>query len=152
MLDHGQYGYLASRTAILHADGGQWTLSRAIGEASPQLEAKEREQGISFGDLVRERRRQHGLPDEVADKFLRFRAGHCRCPLKTLRLAKPGPLTAWPSSSLSHWRCQDPARMSSQFIPDAPLVYDAQICGCEQRSKVRATENATYVRDAKLKA
>lgn len=75
VLDHGQYGYLASWTAILHLEGGQWPLSRAMSEALPQLEAKEREQGISFGDLVRERRRQHGLPDEVADKFLRFRAG-----------------------------------------------------------------------------
>ena len=45
VLDHGQYGYLASRTAILHPKGGQWTLSRALGEALPQLEAVEREQG-----------------------------------------------------------------------------------------------------------
>ncbi len=73
-LDHGQYGYLASRTAILHADGGQWTLSRAIGEALPRLEAVEREQGIAFGELVRERRRQRGLALPVADKLLPLRS------------------------------------------------------------------------------
>ncbi len=72
-LDQGQYGYMASRTAILHPDGGQWTLSRAIGEALPQLEAVEREQGIDFGELVRERRRQRGLPLPIADKVLPFR-------------------------------------------------------------------------------
>jgi hypothetical protein len=73
MLDRGQYGYLASRTAILHPNGGQWTLSRAIGEALPQLEAVEREQGIAFGDLVRERRRQRGLPLPIAERVLPFR-------------------------------------------------------------------------------
>ncbi len=73
-LDQGQYGYLASRTAILHADGGQWTLSRAIGEALPQLEAVEREQGKDFGELVREKRRQCGLPLPLADNVLPFRA------------------------------------------------------------------------------
>ena len=73
VLDHGQYGYLASRTAILHPEGGQWTLSRALGEARPQLEAVEREQGIEFGELVRERRRQRGLPLPIAEKVLPFR-------------------------------------------------------------------------------
>ncbi len=74
VLDHGQYGYLASRTAILHSNGGQWTLSRALGEALPQLEAVEREQGIDFGTLVRERRRQRGLPLPIAEKVLPFRS------------------------------------------------------------------------------
>jgi hypothetical protein len=35
LLDRGQYGYLASWTAILYAEGGQWTLSRALGKAVP---------------------------------------------------------------------------------------------------------------------
>jgi hypothetical protein len=73
MLDRGEYGYLASRAAILHPDGGQWTLSRALGEALPRLEAVEREQGIGFGDLIRERRRQRGLPVPFAEKVLPFR-------------------------------------------------------------------------------
>jgi hypothetical protein len=66
---------MASRTAILHVEGGQWTLSRAIGEALPQLEAVEREQGIAFGDLVRERRRQRELPLPIAEIVLPFRLG-----------------------------------------------------------------------------
>ncbi len=73
VVDHGQYGYLASWTAILHPDGGQWTLPRALGEALPNLEAVEREQGKEFGELVRERRRQRELPLPIADKVLPFR-------------------------------------------------------------------------------
>jgi hypothetical protein len=73
ILDGVQYGCLASRVAKLHQDGGQWTLSRAIREALPQLEAVEREQGIEFGELVRERRRQRGLPLPILDKVLPFR-------------------------------------------------------------------------------
>ena len=73
MLDGVQFGYLVSRVANRHAVGGQWTLSRAIGEARPQLEAVEREQGVEFGELVRERGRQRGLPFPIAEKVLPFR-------------------------------------------------------------------------------
>ncbi len=43
------------------------------GEALLRLEAVEREQVIEFGELVRERRRQRGLPLPVAEKILPFR-------------------------------------------------------------------------------
>jgi hypothetical protein len=73
VLDRGQYGYLVSRVAIRHPSGGEWTLSRALGEALPALDALEAEKGKDFGELVRERRRQRGLPLPLAEKVLPFR-------------------------------------------------------------------------------
>src|SRR5262249_11426528 len=57
-------------------EGGQWTVSRALGEARAALEALEARKsraGKDFGELVRERRRQRGLPLPIADKVLPFR-------------------------------------------------------------------------------
>jgi hypothetical protein len=51
-------------------------LSRALGEASGSLqaiEAKKTLAGKDFGELVRERRRQFGLPLAIAEKVLPFR-------------------------------------------------------------------------------
>jgi hypothetical protein len=77
VLDTGQFGYLVSRVAQLHPNGGAWTLSRALGEALPALEAveatKQARTGNDFGELVRERRRQRGLPLPIAEKVLPFR-------------------------------------------------------------------------------
>jgi hypothetical protein len=56
----------------MHPDGGQWTRSCAQGEAVPTLEAEEADQGKAFGELVRERRRQRGVPLPIADKVLPF--------------------------------------------------------------------------------
>jgi hypothetical protein len=55
--------------------GGTWTLSRALGESAASLEAVEAKKtlaGKDFGELVRERRRQFGLPLPVAEKVLPF--------------------------------------------------------------------------------
>jgi hypothetical protein len=76
VLDTVQYGCLVSRVAQLHPNGGAWTLSRALGEALPSLEALEAHKtraGKDFGELVRERRRQRGLPLPLAEKVLPFR-------------------------------------------------------------------------------
>ena len=76
VLDGVNLGCLVSRVADLHPNGGDWTLSRAVGEAFPAWEALERKKaavGKDFGELVRERRRQRGLPLPVADKVLPFR-------------------------------------------------------------------------------
>jgi hypothetical protein len=72
VLEHGQYGYLASRAVILHPAGGQRTSSCALGEALPQLEAVERELGKDLGELMRERRRQRGVSVSFADRVLPF--------------------------------------------------------------------------------
>ncbi len=76
VLDAVQFGCLVSRAAKLHPDGGHWTLSRALGEAAASLqalEAKKGRAGRDFGELVRERRRQRGLPVPIADTVLPFR-------------------------------------------------------------------------------
>ena len=70
------FGCLISRTAQLHPDGGTWTLSRALGDALPALQALEEKKtaaGRDFGELVRERRRQRGLPLPVGEKVPPFR-------------------------------------------------------------------------------
>lgn len=76
VLDGVQFGCMVSRVANRHADGGMWTLSRALRDALPDLErveAKKTAAGKDFGELVRERRRQRGLPLPIADKVLPFR-------------------------------------------------------------------------------
>src|SRR5262245_33228288 len=58
VLNRGQFGYLVSRVALQHPNGGTWILSRALGEALPALEAleaKKTQAGQDFGELVRER-------------------------------------------------------------------------------------------------
>jgi hypothetical protein len=69
-LDAGAYGYLVSRTAHLHPDGGTWDVSWAARELVESLgkiaEAPEKD----FGRLVRERRRQRGLPVAPAASIL----------------------------------------------------------------------------------
>ena len=55
-LDDVQFGCMISRTAKPHPEGGQWTLSRAMGEVSGSLEAIEAKKtlaGKDFGELVR---------------------------------------------------------------------------------------------------
>src|SRR5262249_41486823 len=71
--DRGLYGYLVSRVALRHPHGGEWTVSRALGEARQALDALEARPGKDFGALVRERRRQRGLPVPIAEKVLPFR-------------------------------------------------------------------------------
>jgi hypothetical protein len=71
-LDTGLYGYLVSRTAILHPEGETHDVSRAIGELASSLEQIAADPKKSFGELVRARRRQKGLPVLAAAKVLPF--------------------------------------------------------------------------------
>lgn len=69
-LDTGLYGYLVSRTAILHPEGETYDLSRAVGELARSLQQFAADPKKLFGELVRARRRQNGLPVPAAPKFL----------------------------------------------------------------------------------
>ncbi len=76
MLDGVQFGCMISRTAKLHPDGGH--VDALAGAAARRcrtleaVEAKKTAAGKDFGELVRERRRQRGLPLPIAEKVLPF--------------------------------------------------------------------------------
>jgi hypothetical protein len=72
-LDTGVYGYLVSRVAHLHPDGGQFDITAAVGETQRALVKESTKPGKDFGGLVRERRRRFGLPNPPAEKVLPFR-------------------------------------------------------------------------------
>jgi hypothetical protein len=71
-LDTGAYGYLVSRTALLHPKGETFDVSmglRGFFDALTKIAAQP-EKG--FGELVRQRRRKRGLPVAPAGKVLPF--------------------------------------------------------------------------------
>jgi hypothetical protein len=71
-LDAGAYGYLVSRTAYLHPDGESWDVSWAARELVESLGKIAEVPDKDFGHLVRERRRQRGLPIAPEPSVLPF--------------------------------------------------------------------------------
>src|SRR5262249_18707352 len=104
-LDRGLYGYLVSRVARRHPDGGAWTVSRALGEVR---HARAVRRGKDCGALVRERRRQRGLPVPIAEKVLPFRLMVADAP--TAELAVEGEAAA-PSGTRGAEERQASARL-----------------------------------------
>ncbi len=72
-LDRAIYGLLVSRVALRHAEGGEWDVSMALGEARGALEREAAKPKKDFGALVRERRKARGLSVPVAGKLLPLR-------------------------------------------------------------------------------
>ena len=71
-LDTGAYGYLVSRTALLHPKGETFDVSmglRGLFQALTKIAAQPEK---DFGELVRQRRRKRGLPVAPAGKVLPF--------------------------------------------------------------------------------
>jgi hypothetical protein len=71
-LDAGAYGYLVSRTALLHPKGETFDVSmglRGFFDALTKIAAQPEK---DFGELVRQRRRKRGLPVAPAGKILPF--------------------------------------------------------------------------------
>jgi hypothetical protein len=71
-LDAGAYGYLISRTALLHPQGETFDVSmglRGLFQALTMIAAQPQK---DFGELVRQRRRKRGLPLTPAGKVLPF--------------------------------------------------------------------------------
>jgi hypothetical protein len=71
-LDAGAYGYLVSRTALLHPKGETFDASmglRGLFEALTKIAAQPEK---DLGELVRQRRRKRGLPVVSACKILPF--------------------------------------------------------------------------------
>jgi hypothetical protein len=129
-LDNVQFGCLISRTAKLHPEGGTWTLSRALGEVSGSLEtieAKKTLAGKDFGELVRERRRQFGLPLPIGDKVLPFR-------LRPSIDATPG---YQPLTSDEHLPLADPSRQRVTLAEGRVAHAWAQLQEAEQVGRSR---------------
>jgi hypothetical protein len=73
-LDGILYGLLVRRVAELHPEGEQWDVSRALGDAAPALDELARQPDKDFGQRVRGRRQELGLPVVSAGKVLPLRA------------------------------------------------------------------------------
>jgi hypothetical protein len=76
LLDAGAYGYLVSRTALLHPKGETFDVSmglRGLFDALTKIAAQPEK---DFGELVRQRRRKRGLPVKPANKVLTFQPAH----------------------------------------------------------------------------
>lgn len=69
-LDVGAYGYLVSRTALLHPDGETYDVSQAARELVTVFTHIAALPGKELGELVRERRRARGLSIRPAAKVL----------------------------------------------------------------------------------
>jgi hypothetical protein len=86
-LDAGAYGYLVSRTALLHQQGETFDVSmglRGLVQALTKIAAAPEK---DFGALVRQRRRKRGLPVAPAGKVLPFvPAGRCDNPAERTAL------------------------------------------------------------------
>ncbi len=65
-----QYGYLISFVAAQHQEGEQWDVSRAIGELAQALVKESEKPKKDFGALVRQRRKERGLPVIPREPFL----------------------------------------------------------------------------------
>jgi hypothetical protein len=71
-LDAGVYGYLISRTALLHPQGETFDVSMGLQGLMQSLTKIAAQPEKDFGDLVRRRRRKRGLPVARAGKILPF--------------------------------------------------------------------------------
>lgn len=99
-LTRGAYGYLVSLVAQQVRDGEHWDVSRGIGELAEHLTAEAEKPRKDFGELVRTRRKERGLPVERRKAVLpalpaRWRSGEqgWACPVVS---AEPDhPVPAW---------------------------------------------------------
>jgi hypothetical protein len=71
-LDAGSYGYLVSRTALLHPKGETFDVSMGLRGRFQALTKIAAQPEKDFGELVRKRRRKRGLPVASVGKVLPF--------------------------------------------------------------------------------
>jgi hypothetical protein len=75
-LDVGAYGYLVSRTALLHPQGETFDVSMGLQGLVQSLTKIAAQPEKDFGELVRQRRRKRGLSVAPAGKILPFLQAH----------------------------------------------------------------------------
>jgi hypothetical protein len=73
-LDGILYGLLARRVAELHPAGEEWDISRALGDVAPALAELSAQPEKDFGQRVRTRRQELGLPVAPIAKILPLQA------------------------------------------------------------------------------
>ncbi len=72
-LDGVLYGVLVRQVAELHLAGEHWDVSRALGDSAPALQELASQLDKDFGQRVRTRRQELGLPVALAGKVLPLR-------------------------------------------------------------------------------
>lgn len=72
--DRGGYGLLVSRTALAFADPRFWNLEYAMGRWYTAFEEESEKPGKAFHELVRQRRRELGVPAPPEERILPLRA------------------------------------------------------------------------------
>jgi hypothetical protein len=72
-LDGILYGLLVRRVAELHPEGEHWDVSRALGDVAPAFDELAAQPDKDFGQRVRTRRQELGLPVVPAGKVLPLR-------------------------------------------------------------------------------
>jgi hypothetical protein len=77
-LDAGTYGYLVSRTALVHPNGETFDVSMGLGDLIQALTKIATQPEKDFSELVRQRRRKRGLPVLPAAKLLPSLPAHCQ--------------------------------------------------------------------------
>jgi hypothetical protein len=136
-LDGILYGLLVRRVAELHPQGEQWDVSRAVGDVAPALTELAAQPEKEFGQRVRVRRQELGLPVARAGKVL---------PLRT----SPPPLE--PSEALAALDAEPPemdqeraawrARLAERRMREAHLALEEAE---QQGASPQALESATRV-------
>ncbi len=77
-LDAGAYGYLVSRTAVLHPKGETFDVSMGLHDLFQALTKIAGQPEKDFGELVRQPRRKRGLPVAPAGNVLPFLPAYMR--------------------------------------------------------------------------
>jgi hypothetical protein len=72
--DRGAYGLVVNRTALAFADPKHWNLEYAIASVLKAFEEEAQKPGKVFQELVRQRRRELGLPISPEERLLPFRS------------------------------------------------------------------------------
>jgi hypothetical protein len=136
-LDGILYGLLVRRVAELHPKGEQWDVSRAVGDVVPALTELAAQPDKDFGQRVRNRRQELGLPVAPAGKVLPLRASPPPPePPEALAALDAEPPETEAEQERAAWR----ARLAERRMREAHLALEeAEQHGASQRELERAT-------------
>jgi hypothetical protein len=136
ILDGILYGLLARRVAELHPAGEEWDIFRALGDVAPALEDLSTQPEKDFGQRVRTRRQELGLPVAPASKVLPLRASRPLLePAEVIEALDAEPPTA------EHERAVWRVRQAERRMREAYLALEeAEQQGASQRELERLAD------------